>query len=472
MSSFPKPSAQLNRLPQELLSIICECLPRTDLKSLRCVSHRLKSSVNTRMFHTITLRVNTKSFQKLRNIAADGELREIVRRICYDGRTLLNIPVPNREIWQQRIAGRGLVCKRQQFLAQFTDSELDGFYKNHCDYLAGQHFGMGPLCEEALMKEVLSRLPMITGVQFFLKEPTEATEVVSLSSLSQIGQEILSEPDRYCNPDKDGRFWTLLRMACLSGHRYHLSSVEGRHLDMENWNALGFEYEDTYTNLPALRKLSFHFHRNDWISRDDTKVLADFLAHSSRLQSLRLSFDNYKIRMGPPTFRLSYFAANQHWECLNSLFLDGLIATEIDLREFLAKHSATLRTLELRHVVFESVICVDSSGQGQHLHGSFINFLTFLNQNMSLEKVSFNGRLGNEWDEIWDVEAPDGGINAGDCLKHKIELFATRRGPFPFIPISEVSGKIAATHKDGGVPPWMFPEDFSWQFSSRAHVSY
>jgi hypothetical protein len=120
---------------------------------------------------------------------------------------------------------------------------------------------------------------------------------------------------------------------------------------------------------------------------------------------------------------------------------------------------------------FEAAAIPDQYGRG-----SWIHFIQFLNEVMSLERVRFDGCFSNKWDEGWVTHDADWERDFGivrvpkqysaDCLKFRIEHFITHTGPCPFTPQTAEDDEDSEDYDEHGLP-WVFEEDDSWEFERR-----
>jgi hypothetical protein len=123
-------------------------------------------------------------------------------------------------------------------------------------------------------------------------------------------------------------------------------------------------------------------------------------------------------------------------------------ADETELRLFLAKHSKTLRTLEL----VNTNLLNDRRNAGQSIKesASWLDFCYFLNERMDLEKVTFGGQLSaHDFEDLpqkIQTQAPEVYENFRPYpesytppadLSRQIEGFVARKCLFPSVPLPE-----------------------------------
>jgi hypothetical protein len=139
---------------------------------------------------------------------------------------------------------------------------------------------------------------------------------------------------------------------------------------------------------------------------------------------------------------------NIYWEKLKHLSLRMIHADETDLRLFLARHSKTLKTLEL----VNTNLLNDGRNAGRSIRASasWLNFCYFLKESMYLKKVTFGGQLSahdfEDFPQKIQTQAPEvykdfrpnpESYTPSADLKCQIEGFVTRKCPFPIVSVPE-----------------------------------
>lgn len=458
-----------NAIPPEILTDIFGLLSRSDLKNVRLVSHVWDDVAQQSLFKTTFLRINNRSFERLRNIAERDKLCEHVRVVCYDGGILSGLAAiaarQGFQDWLQHSAAAGLGMTQEvkkQFLAQFTLEQLENYYSNYCNYLSGQDNNiLMQQNEEKLLIEVLQKLPRLLGIRYTVTPragPEMTARIPELRSLSSLAREILAEPD---DAHVDGtHFWTLLQAACVAGHAQGLKSVFGSPLHLNRFVTAGNSFPVSSRTLPALNELSLEFRfqpASDYRSDELTATIVDMVSQALSLATLHLSFGRLLWGGGAPIVHLPEGITNGlYWNRLRILSLRAMTAAEASLRTFLQNHAATIRSLELSDIIFNPNILPDQSGPDAWVH-----FIQFLEQEMSLESVRFDGffsnlRAGEGW-LTHDADLTDPSVRySDDCLKYQIERFITHEGPLPF-------GDMDEPHYLGDWR-WVYQDDISWQY--------
>lgn len=321
-----------------------------------------------------------------------------------------------------------------------------------------------------MLVAALQRLPNLTAVEYVLLDRGLSSIVPSLESLSPRAREILAEPESYpgCR-ESEGRFWTLVQSACVAGHARRLRTVRGSHLDLKRWNAAAAaSLRDCSDAWPALQHLSLEFHLAQH-GAGDAATVGSIIANAPSLESLRISFDAFSWDNPRAVIHFPQIIyGTTRWEHLRRLSLQAVVTTEGCLENMLAKHDATLRSLELSEINFE----VETIG-GQTQHGSWIRFISFLSETLSLEHVRFDGCFSNMYDEAWVSREADEQWQPGssiapvpypaDCLRFRIERFVTHDEVSPFAPKTSTDNRGWSEYN----LPWVFTQDRSWRFEGR-----
>lgn len=456
-------------------------LPRSDLKSVRLVSHIWDEAAQQLLFQTVILKVNLRSFEKLRDISQHHKLSKHVRAISYDGRTLWVEPAKmGFTDWVRLCAGSNLGffgSVRDDFMEQFSTQQLEVYYFNYCHYLFGQEHILRRGNEQQLLVDALRLLPRLERVGYAAPRSYDGEFIrvaPPMSSLSLLAQEILTEPDSvHGYRESDGHFWTLLQSACVSGRGKTLNSVQGSDLDLARWKTIATSSRSYCKALTALRHLSLEF---KLVLEDDVQstFLADMVANLPSLLSLRLSFDYLSFDNPHASINLSQVIdSNATWRYLSKLSLQAVVTTEEFIRGLLSRHANSLRSLELSNIRFKGTTATTDKENRDY----WVRFILFLGQAMSLTHVKFTGAFSNSWDEGWTTRDTDErrhhrqvGVPTEwptDCLKYRIERYITQGAECPFRLRTENESRDCWDEPGYNGLPWVFEEDRSWTFEPR-----
>jgi hypothetical protein len=129
-------------------------------------------------------------------------------------------------------------------------------------------------------------------------------------------------------------------------------------------NSLNFE-----KHFSAMEHLFLEF--NEPVIWEETANVANLIATSSQLRSLRIAFASPAVNLIEEIYKplSSHFLAlvdtlpniinmNQRCDHLLSLSLGSIVTAEHDLRTLLTGHSSTLHSLELSHIKFREALTI------------------------------------------------------------------------------------------------------------------
>jgi hypothetical protein len=393
-----------------------------------------------------------KSLERLENIALHPNFGKYVRSIDYDVRMVCSDSVgKGARHWLDRHALQGLNIderEREKCLTKLENSRLEEHYAAYVAYASGIEYLMRQGHDKRMLLSAINRFPALQGIRCSYPAKMKRITKLSFKQLSPIAQEILEEPsDIYTPEERTSSFWALLDIAFLFKYASQLTDIHVSNASITIWNKLANSKKHDFSTLSALRHLTLGFELDE-NPREDISTLKLLCAMPS-LESLSLSFDSF---IGLEPMHLSdLFDQNQHWCNLTALSLKGIITMESNLRHLLVFQAAKLRSLELSNI---QLLEGDIAGE----FGSWVEFLKFLNENLWLTHVKFDGILHYCDSEIWvthdyddsaycsDISTPTPYPN--DCLKYRIERFVTHGAEqFPFYPMPE------------GVEPGILPEE-------------
>ncbi|KAF5129746.1 hypothetical protein E5D57_006077 [Metarhizium anisopliae] len=389
----------LERLPFEVLGMICAFLPRADLKALRLVSPAFDGPSLSTLFRTVYLKVHLGSFEKLLDISRSEKLNK-------------------------------------------------HFLSDQQHMLKGDN-------ENRMLRDALQNLPRLLGVESRVPDPREMSRVLppsqrawSQNSLSTVAQKILVEPPPLHGGEREAtrHFWALLQSACLAGHAERLTHIHGEYMELNSWRDASASSLANYDGgFPSLQHLSLSFIDYEY-SDEATDYIGGIIADAPSLRSLLLYFDNGDYM---PFCELVWPDVELHH--LRSLSLYGLCVTETQLRDGLGAFRGTLRSLELADMSFVPGSWV--------LFFRFLSKEMTLDHVKLYE--GFGNYSDEEWvarDERQRPLPALAGASARDSRKYlvyRLERFITGRGryPDPFTPRKKRDGDL---RKYGYSLPWAF----------------
>lgn len=485
----------MESLPNEILSMICESLPRSDMKEFWCASRKLREVASICLFREINLKFNYTSFRNLEAIANHRSYREHVMTVIYDPRIFTGsgtCPL-SFEDWMIGQAGRGMSLNQNQIgglIYQYDEPTLRAFHSDYNDYIRHQTSLQYNNAKQMLSKS-LSKLPKVRAFRVHIVEETPPTPHYSVPSLipfGQVAQKILAQPQsvHYYGYGMIG-FWDLLTIFYEPSHIEQLAEISASGIDFRLWTRTipgSFVFQ---RQTSALQRLSLAFKTTS--STIIPPALWCMLDRVPALRFLHLAFERQVPSLGlftdtPQRFEFTnIIPRSQHWRNLESLSLGGIETTYTYLQRILKKYANSVRSLTLSNVEF-----VPESGKDEIFeYGSlWIKLFHFLSETMSLTHFSIRGTLSAQVESkpsgknrpIVDIFSVGGTprsrtlphVPPPQCMKCRIERFATRKGPCPFI------YDEGATVNNGpldngliGAIPWDWDEDSSWWSQRGVH---
>lgn len=483
-------------LAVELWIQIAKYLPGTDLRTLRFVSKDVESAATATLFSTVYLNLTADSFRVLLDISRHPVLSKLVRKISYDGRYVWIRTEDyhgNFKAWLQQIGTR-FELWQEPVLEEFrklSRKEQSRIFKRYRRYIQGQEYLRHGDHEKALLVLALASFPSLNRITYHEPEGRSPglDYELDLSNMSSTVQQIFCEAK--CDDLKgSNHFWNIVEASAMTHAR--LSVLRGKHLDLLRWLDRAAKPsvfrplpEDHIMDLEAIHNTDIVQSRSegrDEISSEDGKEGFDTPADTglrinclSKLQNLSLEFtqeadiyeeslttlarllkqvpDLHRLRISfdwlPSAYRVcvprlpKVIDISVTWTRLHHLSLQAMVTSSNDLQWLLKRHSTTLRSLHLAHMTFSRPV------SGTELQSSWISFFQFLHDELSLDRVRFDGKLMNGFDEAWCTfdwgddafnEYKTGKIQPYDqnCLRYRIERYVTRAGSCPFRAVPQV----------------------------------
>jgi hypothetical protein len=409
-------------------------------------------------------------------VAQSERLRCLVEVVSYNGNQLYKYApiedIKGFEAWKGLYAGGGLgmdYLGRRQFLEQFTDDELRGYFANYVSYL---HDEQGAIVytenETTLLTEALRNLPRLLKVEYTeesLKEQRIMLSSESLSSLNDIASRILALPEGR-SIDTFHRFGTVLGVLSNLDLLSQLKEFSALNIASAVFcNAALFDMKLDF--LKSVQQLNMTFTGDNYINEGDTEaaILIEFLGKFQSLTNLRLMVapwtTSHEFPFEVPPSPL--FPNSLYWKNIHALHIGGITLYPADLRNLLQRHSNTLRSLELSDITFTFL----EEAPPQEEQAQWILMIEYLEENLSLESMKFEGRFVYADIEAWNTFGQGMHYQIGprqdECLVSRIERFIEHRGPCPF------------TLKDLPTAPstyfhpkeiWTWEVDSSWEFDT------
>lgn len=401
-SPAEQPSQSFNfDLPVEILDEFCRYLSRDDLKNFALSCKKFLPSAYRLLFRTVFLKINLDSFDHLRCISEDEIISKYVKELEYDSR-IIPTHATTFEGWMMDCAGHGVcLCDddRKRLLALVPTSELQKFYRAHCQYVYGQNYLRNGSNIKHLLRSALSKLPHISSLSYssklhhdwYLPETYQSFSTWKDLSGGAVAKQIFQEPvGKMASRGRDGdasdpEFQPFWEMCSEAINPQNILELHLRDLDLRLCQRDANRYVEILGDKMKLDTLFLSF---------CTAFVADVseggfdltrgLDSQNSLRTLGLNFDPYPFYEYDRFLRLDrVISPGKHWKNLRRLSLAGLSASYQELTSLLKRHASTLRHLELA----EMKIINTSSDQPKY----WIDLLNFLNQQMMLTWFNMMG---------------------------------------------------------------------------------
>lgn len=331
--------------------------------------------------------------------------------------------------------GLGSVSQEKNLLASFTSEQLKVYHGNFLNYVQGQRVIKSGDNEKVMLMEAIHRLPGLTGVVYHTKSRDihHITSNFDLRKMGYIAQETLVEPYETAFVD-ECHFWSLFD-GVTSIKPANFRTLKGSNLGFNAWAREALRYEDKFTFLGTLEDLEFEFVFQR-LAGDDSDALARLLSGCNSLRNLRISLhtlilDRLGIKQSTSANDLMTIIPKDYcWKHLSHLSLQAFATTQADLEGLLFQHASTLRSLELRDIMF----LPDSPS-------SWVSIFKFMRRSLELRHVKFSGSLYNGRSENWrvpDDHKDDNLMSTKSCIRTQVEQYVINQSTyFPFSPFPD-----------------------------------
>lgn len=442
-------------VPAELLSIICDTLPRKDLKSARLVCKDFNDVAEPHLFATVYLRVHLRSFERLKKIASDARLAKLVKSLDYDSTTLYDNGMSSWEFWCKEFkkAEIHMYCGpprplETRLCRYFSNADFSAFHENYISLLDAQDDVLRGDFEFQQLEEILALLPGLNvlkgpSLEDVIPSPNcigreKISELISFNK-PRITAAFITTSTGHCIFDPiscSSRFQTLLRAAHKSPHFKQIKFIQGDSF----YGTTCFEDGAIETFLaPSAITLSKLEHADLSIAWEEGEIPRDqivcemsnvvsALSSSSSLRVLRLDFRVVvwkEVRDKAPFHMV--VKPSYHWTRLSVLRLAGFVFRLDELSIFLASHKRSLRVVEFENIAFKTTDSLSNPANCSPLRDSFFDLVHFLRRDMKLTKITFNKEVRSGRNSWWAAWPP----SLDDCLILRIQSYVIGNGPFP-----------------------------------------
>lgn len=378
----------IDKLPAELVQMICLYLKPTELANLRFVSRLVATIALQYMVPEAHLILAKDSFEQLKALAEHPLASKYVTSFFFEADKLGVLP---REHWEHIVAGpqyvarvaelrtRGQPCHHatERTLRtfnrevsklsaaprhQYTEEQMELAYGKYSDFVRFQQDLQGVAVQEKEVVEAIKHFP-------HLKELTMATQCSTRTGTSRLRKMFEQAFCTYyeVGVPRDNKWEPLglQQMRSLLLGAYHAGlKVETLQCGVVNWQILKQDTEtfarmrDSVSNVKKLR-LEFstgHAEYDDpWTEFEiescssylEAGRLREFVTAAPALEHLQIGFESNEIIW--PT-HLKYIVGEHHWPSLKTVKLKMIGTCENDLVAFCARHASTLKSLQLANM--------------------------------------------------------------------------------------------------------------------------
>lgn len=438
----------IDKLPPELVHMICAYLKPTELANLRLVSRLAAPIALEYIVPEAHLILAKDSFEQLKALAKHPIASNYVTSLFFEADKLGVLP---RKHWEQIVAGpqyvaeieglrmRGRPChhaserslrtyKRELSKLSatprhhYTEEQMDHAFGKYCDFIHFQQDSQEVVAQEKEVAEAMKHFP-------HLKEIIMATQSCARSWTPRLSKTFESA---FCNYYDDDQRETNseplglqpMRSLLLGAHHAGLK-VEDLQCGAVSWRILEQDAE-TFTrmidSLSKLKYLRLEFATGDaefdgrWTELEielcstylEGGRLRDFVTAAPDLQYLQIGFQCNEPTW--PTY-LKHAVGEHHWPSLTTVKLKMIGTSEDELVSFCTRHAGTLKSLHLT-----SVGLVD---------GEWFSAFHRMRKVLTLDTMEVAGRLEG-LDEGLDFEVGSDEY----CPELKLGIEAYFLGPF------------------------------------------
>ena len=414
----------IDKLPAELIHMICVYLKPTELANLRLVSRLATPIALQYMVPEVHLILAKESFEQLKTLAKHPLASKYVTSFFFEADKLGVLP---RKRWEQIVADPQYIAQVQEFRKRrlpchhTTERGLRNFKREVCklnaaprhhyteeelDYAFGEYSEITHF-QQDLHEVVVQEKEVAEAMKNFprLKELTMATQCCTRIGTSRLRKTFEPAFCTYYEPEKPrdtkSEPFGLQQMRSLLLGAYHAElKIEVVHCGVVSWRILAVDPETfsrmkhSVSNVKNLR-LEFAPGQYDYDSLwSELEIescssyleagrLRDFVTAAPNLEQLHIGFQFNEPNW--PTY-LKYIVGEHHWPCLKTVNLKMIGTSEMDLVSFCSRHASTLKSLHLA-----SMGLVD---------GDWFSAFQKLRKILTLDRMEVSGRLVGLGEEL------------------------------------------------------------------------
>ena len=463
--SAPSPAFYLDRLPPEILRIICKGLPANDILSIRYQSKYLCEIASPYFLHEVDVRFKKSSVESLLELSKHPTLSYNVETIIYTPDKLTRqsrweweqgirvlaerssagpSPPPPKQLapereWRLFHRNLGKVCRPECY--RLTSQELDVAWSIQQKYLREQ---------DAMIAQDYASRDLLQAFRGF--QNLSAVYVNYDCGLWPRVSSVNPYSDGLCNAGsggvcdyRDDSIWGLKEamslMNMLGDADLRLQSFGIGTLNWRFFQELGDKGVDNalfgkmkqlvgslksldivmtrWSNLLAMESPGLeHELCCEFLERG---VLGRFVAAAPDLHKLAVAFDVNEM-MCPLNFK--HLVLNTHWPCLHALKLDSIQVYRSDWILFFERHAITIKHLSLGRIML--------------VEGEWIAVLEQMQQLLTLDEMVFQSSLGGYhptrcWLEEPGLLSSDDDRVRANRLRWALEDFMVYGGVYPLL---------------------------------------
>ena len=404
----------IDKLPTELIHMICAHLEPMEVANLRLVS-RLVGPIGLQyMVSEVHLFLAKDSFEQLKALAKHPIASKYVTSFFFEADRIGVLP---REHWEPLVPGpqygaqfeelpvQGHPCPRpterslrtfRRKLSKLTTAPRHHYTKEEMDdafgkYLDFTHFQQDPSEVAVQEKEVAEAMKHFPS----LKELTIATQCSTRAVSSRLKKTFEQAFCYYYQADdpRDAKLEPLglpQTRAVLLGAYHAGLKLETLNCGVVSWRILK-EDSETFAHMKAsvmhLKTLQLDFNYDDWRQEKEIEFcctyleagrLTDFIAAAPNLEHLQIGFQCTKLTY---TTQLKHIVGEHHWPSLKTVHFKKISSTEDDLVSFCRRHADTLRSLHLSSITFD------------YGDGEWVSAFNRMRKVLTLDTITVSGRL-------------------------------------------------------------------------------
>ena len=430
--SAPKSiNCPIDKLPAEIIHMICVHLRPTELANLRLAS-RLVGPISLRyMVPEIHLILAKDSFEQLKAIAAHPIASKHITSFFFEADRFRDW---SRGRWEQSLVGPEYVehlvfcgtcsypesmpghgfaskCPSNTPFHHYIEEEMARAYENYVELLRFQQ--MHP--DETEMAEAMKHFPRLNEIKMTISDCGQG-RTWRLKKVFQPA--LIDDYETDAAPEMREEPLGLQQMQSLLLGAYSAGlKVEILQCGLFDWRI--FDQPDkTFSQMKAsvsnVKNLRLDFDTGGdiddgnqwWIPSDPqdlTRRLADFLTAASKLEHLQISFQ--RDRATSPG-SLKDIVGEHRWPSLKSVNLKMIGTTDDELVSFCSRHASTLKSVHLTDVGF--------------FEGAWFDALNRMRKILALDALVLGGLLESPAQNLFCQEYPDG--SAPHHKRHKSVL--------------------------------------------------